>query len=142
MLRSMNSLPSTSHTCEPLPRCRYFGATPPTYWPGPLASVCVPAGMSGIARAYQSLDRVNTGSERSTVATSGMGITSRVLAGGIGGGDAPRQLLRGKPFALEHVGEQRRYEPPAGQRDRMQPNSDVVRGGHLGNDRGEPAARK
>src|SRR5262245_62134935 len=81
MLRSMNSFPSTSHTCEPLPRCRYFGATPPTYWPGPLASVCVAAGISAAPRAYHSFERVMTGSTRSSVATSGMDITSRMMRG-------------------------------------------------------------
>src|SRR5262245_59042539 len=142
MLRSMNSLPSTSHTCAPLPRCRYLGATPPTYWPGPLASVCVPAGMSASARAYHSLERVMTGSRRSAVATSGMGITSGFLAARKRSGDALREPLGGKSFVVENVGEQCRTEPPAGQRYRMQSDGDLIRGGDLGDDRRETADGK
>src|SRR5215467_5891756 len=98
MLRSTNSLPSTSHTWEPLPRCRYLGATPLTYWPGPLASVCVYAGISPVARAYHSFERAVTGSDRSTCATSDMGMTSGFVAGGECGGDTPGDLFSGEAF--------------------------------------------
>ena len=39
------------HAGSPRPARRYLGATPRTYWPGPLASVCVVEGMSPSARA-------------------------------------------------------------------------------------------
>src|SRR5262245_36048022 len=139
MLRSTNSLPSTSHTCEPLPRCKYFGATPPTYWPGPLASVCVPAGIRARARAYHSLERVITGSARSTVAMSGMDKPSGFLASGKRSGDPSREMLRRKTFTFEDVGKKSRSEPPPGQGNRMQSNGNLVRRRDLGHDRREPA---
>src|SRR5262245_60429231 len=142
MLKSMNSLPSTSHTCEPLPRCTYFGATPAMYWPGPFASVCVYAGMSPVARAYHSSERVTTGSERSTSATSDMDVTSCLGASRERGEDPSRELLRGKAFTLENVGEQSGCEPPAFQGDRMQSHGDVIRSRDFGHDRRESAARE
>src|SRR5512139_1692609 len=57
----MNSFPSTSQTCEPFPLRRYCGATPLTCCPGPLASVCVQAGINPVARAYSSSDLVMYG---------------------------------------------------------------------------------
>src|SRR5215813_10219826 len=111
MLKSMNSLPSTSQTCEPLPRCKYFGATPATCCPGPLASVCVWPGMSPVERAYHSSERVITGSERSTWATLDMDMTSSFMARRECGHDAPGELLPRKAFALENVREQCRSEP-------------------------------
>src|SRR5262245_8648650 len=119
MLKSMNSLPSTSQTCEPLPLWRYFGATPATYCPGPFASVCVQAGMSPVARAYHASDWAMTGNRRSTSATSDMDRTSRFVARHERGGDASRELLRRKAFTLENVGEERRSKPAAGERDRV-----------------------
>src|SRR5262245_52099266 len=138
MLKSMNSLPSTSQTCEPLPRCKYFGATPATYCEGPLASVCVQAGMRPLARAYHSSDRTITG-RRSTWAISGINTPSCVVVRCERGGNAPRELIGRKALALEHVGEQRRSEPAAVQRDRVQSNGDMIRRRHLGHDRREPA---
>src|ERR1700692_4762007 len=98
MLKSMNSLPSTSHTCESLPRCKYFGATPATYCPGPLASVWVWPGINPVARAYHSSERAITGSDRPTEATLDMDMTLPFLARGERRGDASRELLPRKAF--------------------------------------------
>src|ERR1700676_1142630 len=95
--------------------------------------------MSPVARRYHSSERVITGSERSTRATSGMDMTSCFVTRGKRGADASRELLRRKAFTLENVSEQRGSEPAAGQGDRVQPDSDVIRRRYLGHDRREAA---
>src|SRR5215831_15801370 len=84
--------------------------------------------MSAVARAYHSSERVITGRVRSTVATSGMDITSRFWTGGKRGGDAPREMIGRKPFAFENVVEQRGSEPPARKGNRVQTDGDLVSG--------------
>ena len=61
MLKSMYSFPSTSHTCEPFPFSRYFGAIPFTFCWGPFANVCVVAGIRSKAILYNSSDLSITG---------------------------------------------------------------------------------
>src|SRR5580692_11251766 len=95
--------------------------------------------MSPVARRYHSSERVITGSERSTRATSGMDMTSCFVTRAKRGAYASRELLRRKTFTLENVGEERGSEPAAGQGNRVQPGIDVIRGRHLGHDRCEPA---
>src|SRR6476660_2390069 len=54
----MYSLPSTSHTWQPLPRCRNLGETPSTNCDGALLSVCVPPGITRCARSHRRSDSV------------------------------------------------------------------------------------
>src|SRR6202035_1553585 len=72
--KSMYSLPSTPQTWQPLPRARYFGATPRTYWPGPLARVWVPAGIRPSARAYQASELEMSGKDSSSRTALGIAL--------------------------------------------------------------------
>src|SRR4051794_38323557 len=52
----MYSLPSTSQTWLPRPRLRNFGDTPSTNCDGAFDSVCVPAGITRVARSQRRSD--------------------------------------------------------------------------------------
>src|SRR5689334_24624145 len=56
MGQSTYSLPSTSHTWLPFPRARNFGDTPSTNCDGAFESVCVPAGITRVARSQSRSD--------------------------------------------------------------------------------------
>src|SRR5262245_49248046 len=98
--------------------------------------------MSPVARAYHSSERAITGSVRSIWRASGMDMTSSLVSRTQGDGDAPHEMRRRKPFTLEHVGDERRCEPAAGEGDRVQSNGDLVRRRHFGHDRREAPGRK
>src|SRR5260370_1325047 len=158
--KSMYSLPSTSQTWQRLPRARYFGATPRTYWPGPLARVWVPAGISPSARAYQASERAMSGKDSSS--RTALGIASPLGRMGAPTRNVDQRLFENRPGAQgahladlrqhlagngrpgealvrEHVGEQRGLEPALAERNRLQAAEHAMAHHHLGHDRVEAA---
>src|SRR6185369_535686 len=128
----MYSLPSTSHTWHPLPRCRYLGATPRTNCPGPLASVCVPAGINPAARAQRASDWVIVG--------SGCSCGSVMVANLPELAEDPRREARAaEALMVEHCGEEGGLEPARAEMDRMHPAGHAVAQQHLGDDRSQAA---
>src|SRR6266536_2836097 len=131
--RSMYSLPSTSHTWAPRPPSRYFGAMPRTHWPGPLARVCVPAGMSCRARAKYSSDLVMDGKLRARCCLS---IMRRPLF-------AARQLIRngirdrrgGQTLRCDHVRQKPRAKVAAVKAERNKRHPRLFAREGLGDDR-------
>src|SRR5262249_54278652 len=140
MLRSMYSLPSTSHTCAPLPRARYFGATPRTHWPGPFASVWVPPGIRPMERSKIWFERVMLGD----VGFCRFDMTMPLAGGRLApkfGGDLRSDRFAGETFGLEHAGEETGGEPALRERQREDPTREPPSQQDLGDD-GVEASRE